>query len=151
MFQLDRFFKQSEVWEALLAKKVNERLPNIEDKGKVGSAALVAIGIAYTLLAVVFRVLATSALVAVYWLFRYVIPVWYVIFSVWFGVSSIRFLYLLISPYSSDLSVIAFDIRVIVHLLPTLITCLLYAVFYLSTIYVIAHLYRKAFFDADGK
>lgn len=150
MFKVKHLFHKAELWEASIARWFSDSLPDYEDRwGRRGQALLVFVGLLYALFAVVFKVVATSFLVALYWLLRLVLPFVYVSISMWFGVTSAISLSSSALSSLDQTSLAALSSADVIQLAPSALLIALYVTFYASSVYVVGKLYVKTVYSDE--
>lgn len=150
MFRVGHLFTRIELWEADIAKRLNDRTSSLEKMGRLGQIPLILIGLLYTIFAVLFRIVMTVLLVSLFWLLRFVIPVFYLVLAFWFGITSTFSLYNSVTDWVvSEESLLSLSHLEVMQIAPALFVIVLYLTFYISCVYVVGRMYTKQVYD-DG-
>lgn len=151
LFRVGHLFRKSEIWEAKIAQWIGKKTESLEDnRGRFGKTMVVTIGTAYFVFAVVFQVVATGFLIALLWLLRFVVPLFYTVWVIWFGVASSVSLYRSVVLWAMpDDGILSLSHVGIMQIAPGLFAVVVYLTLYISMVYVIARMYANQVFS-DG-
>ena len=146
-FQIDHLFYIAGKWESRLVYRIQQHFledsDEEENRTRIPPTVISVISGAIT---VFFGTFVVSSLIALFWLFRFVFPLLYIVYSIWFGcVSTLEVYHAIVSNNIFTLNAIG-----ILSHIPGITITIIYLVLYIAFIYVVGRLYTRFIFNNEN-